>query len=79
MPFQLAAPSNVTIEIRDIAGVLVRQLLLGYLSPGHYTNREDAAYWDGRNSQGEPVASGVYFYTLSTDSFSDTRKMMVVK
>ncbi|MBI1922757.1 T9SS type A sorting domain-containing protein [Candidatus Poribacteria bacterium] len=79
IPFQLAAPSNVTIEIRDVTGKLVRQLLLGYLSPGHYTNREDAAYWDGRNRQGEPVASGVYFYTLSTESFSDTRKMIIAK
>ena len=53
-----------------------------------YSPRSRAAYWDGRNALGEPVASGVYFYTLSTEStrdsvtagdFSATRKMLIRK
>ena len=55
---------------------------------GIYQGKEHAAYWDGRNALGEPVASGVYFYTLSTEStrdsvtagdFSATRKMLIRK
>lgn len=36
-----------------------------------------AAYWDGKNRQSEPVASGIYFYTLSADDFSATRKLLI--
>ena len=38
-----------------------------------------AAYWDGRNALGEPVASGVYFYTLKAGDFTATRKMLIKK
>ena len=38
-----------------------------------------AAHWDGRNAHGEPVASGLYFYTLTAGDFSATRKMLITK
>ena len=38
-----------------------------------------AAYWDGRNQVDEPVASGVYFYTLTVGEFTATRKMVIKK
>ena len=44
---------------------------------GIYESRSRAASWDGRNAQGEPVASGVYFYTLTAGDFSVTRKMLI--
>ena len=79
MPFHLASAGGVTIEIHDATGVLVRRLDLGHLAPGRYVSRADAAYWDGKNVHGEPVASGIYFYTLSTESFRATRKMIIAK
>ena len=79
IPFRLASTGQVSIEIYDATGTLVRQLDLGYLMPGHYLNRTSAAYWDGTNRYGEPVASGIYFYTLSTPSFHTTRKMIISK
>lgn len=79
IPFQLASAGQVTIEIHDAAGGLVRQIDLGYLMPGRYQNRAKAAYWEGANVYGEPVASGIYFYTLSTTSFRATRKMIISK
>ena len=79
IPFQLASAGQVTIEIYDAAGTLIRQIDLGYLMPGRYLSRGDAAYWDGTNIYGEPVASGIYFYRLSTGSFHATRKMIVNK
>ena len=79
IPFHLASAGQVTIEIHDTAGALVRQIDLGYLMPGHYQNRAGAAYWDGTNIYGESVASGIYFYTLSTASFHATRKMIITK
>ena len=79
LPFQLASAANVTIDIHDVHGVLVRRLSLGDLPPGDYMNRTNAAYWNGMNARGERVASGVYFYTISTGSFRATKKMTVSK
>ena len=79
IPYQLAAPATVTLTISDIQGRVVRMLVLGHQPAGIYQDRARAAYWDGRNAQGEPVASGVYFYTLKANDFSATRKMLIRK
>ena len=79
IPFHLASAGQVTIGIYDATGTLIRQLDLGYLMPGRYLTRGNAAYWDGKNVYGEPVASGIYFYTLSTPSLHATRKMIISK
>lgn len=79
IPFELAQGSQVTIQIYNSLGELVRELELGYRHAGMYLNKERAAYWDGRNRSGEQVASGLYFYTLKAGSFSATRKMIVVR
>ena len=60
-------------------GVSVRELVLGHQAAGVYARRGRAAYWDGRNSYGEPVASGVYFYTLTAGDFTATRKLLIAK
>ena len=79
IPFHLASAGQVTIEIYDVEGTLIRRIDLGYLMPGRYLTRGNAAYWDGKNVYGERVASGIYFYTLSTASFRTTRKMIISK
>ena len=79
IPYQLAAPADVTLMIYDIQGRVVRDLDLGHQRAGVYHNRSRAVYWDGRNAQGEPVASGVYFYTLKAGDFSATKKMLIRK
>ena len=79
IPYQLAAPADVTLRIHAVDGSLVRTLSLGHKTVGIYQNRSRAAYWDGRNALGEPVASGVYFYTLTAGEFSATRKMLIRK
>ena len=79
IPYQLAEPSDVSLTIYDIHGRVVRDLDLGHQRAGIYRSRSRAAYWDGRNAQGEPVASGIYFYTLTTGEFTATRKMLIRK
>ena len=69
IPYQLAKPSEVTLTIYDMRGVVVRQLQLGHKPAGVYSSRSRAIHWDGRNSIGEKVASGVYFYMLKVGDF----------
>ena len=79
IPYQLAKPADVTLHIYAVDGSLVRMLSLGHKGVGIYRNRNRAAYWDGRNELGEPIASGVYFYTLTAGDFNATRKMLIRK
>ena len=61
VPYQLAEPADVILSIYSVDGKLVRTLALGHQPAGIYQSRSRAAYWDGRNSFGERVASGLYF------------------
>ncbi len=79
MPYYLTEDASVAIQICDAQGNLVRILDLGQNSAGAYLSRDTAAYWDGRNSSGEAVASGVYFYRLRAGEFEATRRMLMVK
>ena len=79
IPYQLAKPAEVTITIYAVSGHVVRQLVLGHQAAGIYRNRSRAAYWDGKNEFSEPVASGLYFYTLTAGNFTATRKMLIQK
>ena len=79
IPYHLAAPAKVSIAIYAADGRLVRTLDLGHLPAGRYHEKSSAAYWDGRNAQGEPVASGLYFYTFTAGEFTATKKMLIMK
>ena len=79
IPYHLSEAGPVSLSIYDTAGRLVRTLSLGYQPAGFYHGHARAAYWDGRNALGEPVASGVYFYQLVTSSFHQTRRMLILK
>ena len=79
IPYQLETSADVTLQIYDTSGGVVRTLDLGFKGQGFYMTRSRAAYWDGRNNLGEQVASGIYFYSLHTPDFSATRKMLILK
>ena len=79
IPYHLSVPADVTLTIYAADGRVVRILEIGHQLPGVYKSRGRAAYWDGRNAYGEPVASGIYFYTLTAGDFAATRKMLIMK
>ena len=87
IPFQLAQDAVVTLRIYNQKGQLVRTLNLGAKPAGMYISKDRTAYWDGRDTAGEKVASGVYFYTLHVEhpdedgagDFSATRKLILMK
>ena len=79
LPFQLAEDALVTISIYNTQGRLVRTLSLAHRSAGIYATKGKSAYWDGRDNSGQKVASGVYFYTLQSGTFTATRRMVITK
>ena len=79
IPYRLAKAAEVTLDIYDTNGRLVRTIDIGFKPAAVYESRASAIYWDGRNNYGERVASGTYFYHLSAGDYSATRKMLVLK
>ena len=78
-PYYLSESADVTLRIYAANGQLVRKMALGHQFAGVYQSKSRAAYWDGKNENGEPVASGLYFYTLTAGDFTATRKLLIRK
>lgn len=79
IPYDLAQNSNVEIQIYNQIGETVRVLELGFQNAGTYRTKHRAAFWDGKNSQGEFVASGIYYYSLKAGRRKYIRKMVIRK
>ena len=79
IPYRLAREAEVAITIYDTKGTLVRRLALGNQEAGYYAERGKAAYWDGRNEDGEAVASGMYIYQFRAGDYAASRRMVIVK
>ncbi len=72
--FSIAQRANVRLAVYDVNGALVRTLASETRAAGAYQ-----ITWDGRDDSGNQVASGVYFYRLATGSFTQTKKMVLLK
>ena len=79
IPYALKDDAQVEIHIYDAVGRQVRVLELGFRASGYYMQRDNAAYWDGRNLFGERVASGVYFYQIKAGDFQSVSRMVILK
>ncbi len=79
IPYQLADDALVTLSIYDQSGHIVRGLDIGHQKSGVYRDKASAAYWDGRNQNGESVTSGTYYYQLRAGDYSSLRRMVIVK
>lgn len=72
--YSLPEPAYVKLSIFDINGTLIKTLQDGNQSTGRYES-----IWNGENSFGLKVGSGVYFYRIQANSFVQTRKMVLLK
>jgi flagellar hook assembly protein FlgD len=66
--------SEVRLTIFNALGQAIRTLVHGRQSPG-----QKSAVWDGKNDLGQPVNSGVYFYTLKAGDRVQTKKMVLAR
>lgn len=72
--YRLSAPSNVSLVVYNVIGKEVAILVQTYQQPGAYEVR-----WDGKDTAGELVPSGIYFYTLRAGQFTATKKMLFLR
>ncbi|HNX38727.1 MAG TPA: FlgD immunoglobulin-like domain containing protein, partial [Candidatus Cloacimonadota bacterium] len=72
--FQLKQDAPVKLQIYNDKGQLVKNLLNTDLTAGEYS-----IPWDGRNSDGKQVNSGLYIYKLITTGYTHSGKMMLLK
>ena len=72
--YQLQTPGKVTIDIYNHKGQIVRSFSQSHAAPGYY-----GVNWDGRDSSGRALASGVYLYKMSSGSYSFTKKLILQK
>jgi hypothetical protein len=72
--YDLPKQIDVKLEIFDLLGRHVRTLVEQTQPAGRY-----AITWDGRNEQGQPVASGTFLYQLRAGNFVQTRRMALVR
>ena len=72
--FSLPSQQSVSLRIYNVEGRLVRTLLQGVQAAGPKT-----VVWSGKDDSGNQAASGLYFYRLTTDSGTLTRKMTLLK
>jgi photosystem II stability/assembly factor-like uncharacterized protein len=67
--FDIKKSNNIKIDIFNTAGILIETILNRKLSAGSYKIN-----WDSKN-----LSSGIYFYRLTTDEFSETKRMTLIK
>ncbi|MBK7093279.1 MAG: T9SS type A sorting domain-containing protein [bacterium] len=72
--FALPKSANVMITVYNTTGQKVATVLNNVMSAGRHQVR-----WDGKDSGGNTVSSGVYLYKFESEGFSETRKMLLVK
>jgi hypothetical protein len=72
--YSIPEQALVKLCIYDINGILIKTLYEGIQTAGSYN-----ANWDGVNSSGIKVGSGVYFYRIQANSFVQTKKMILLK
>jgi hypothetical protein len=72
--FDLPEAGYVKISVFNVLGQTVRTLADGDMDAG-----TRMVEWDGRDESGNPASSGVYFYRISANKFSATKKMTVLK
>jgi hypothetical protein len=73
--FTVAEMERVELSVYNVAGQRIRTLVNEMRSPGLHSD----VMWDGRNSAGETVSSGIYFYRLVTNNVSQTKKLVLLR
>jgi hypothetical protein len=73
--FEVESEGRVWVQVFDLEGRMIRELVAGETTePGRHDVR-----WDGRDGEGQPVASGTYFYRVVQGREARTARMTLLK
>ncbi len=72
--FAVSTHAHVVINIYDLNGQQIASIMNEEKEAGYYS-----VSWNGKNKNGSSVTSGIYFYTIQAGSFSEVRKMLLLK
>jgi len=72
--YQLPYSTEVSINIYNISGKLIKNLVTCYSPQGYYT-----IIWDRRDTDGKKVPAGIYFVRLLTPRYKKTRKILLAR
>ena len=72
--FALPGRQHVSITIFNIYGQIIYQLIDNYFAPGYHT-----ITWHGTDQNNNPVSSGVYYYQMIAEGFTQTRKLLLLR
>jgi len=72
--YALPVASHVDLALYNLLGQRITTLVDKIQPPGKHT-----IIWNGRDSHGEEVSTGIYFYRITAGDFTQTRKMMLVR
>jgi flagellar hook assembly protein FlgD len=72
--YNLLEAAKVQLDIYNVKGQLVKTLVNAEMSAGMHS-----VVWNGRDSNNAAVASGVYFYRVSSPKATQTKRMLLMK
>ena len=72
--YSIKDAGNVTIEVYNLRGQLVKTLVNSVKETGNHT-----AFWNGTDNSNKSVSSGIYFYKLKSGNYTNTKKMLLLK
>ncbi|MDD2331703.1 MAG: T9SS type A sorting domain-containing protein, partial [Candidatus Cloacimonetes bacterium] len=72
--YSLKDAGQVQIEIFNLKGQKIRSFSNNHATAGFYSQM-----WDGKDTQGQVVGSGIYFYRMTSGKYSSTKKVMMMK
>ena len=72
--YALPQANHVHLAVYNVLGQVVRVLVNDFKPPGYHR-----VYWDGRNTEGYEVASGMYTYRIKAGTFVQVHKMLLLR
>lgn len=74
LSYSLKAPGTVRIEVYNLKGQLIWSTTQSHTQAGYFYST-----WNGKDMNGTPVSSGIYSYKMTSENYTSTKKVVLVK